>query len=104
MDDSKSPSAFIAATDMEASLSGHGSIHAEPPEEIKRDLSSRHINMIAIAGMIGTGLFLGSGKVLYIAGPAGALLAYTFMGLVTLGVSYTTGEITTFMPKCNGYA
>ncbi|KAI6778309.1 amino acid permease/ SLC12A domain-containing protein [Emericellopsis cladophorae] len=98
MEDPKSSSAFIAATDMEASLSGHGSIRAEPPEEIKRDLSSRHINMIAIAG-----LFLGSGKVLSIAGPAGALLAYTFMGLVTLGVSYTTGEITTFMPKTGGF-
>ena len=52
MDDSKCPSAFIAAIDMEASLGGHGSIRAEPPEQIKRDLSSRHINMIAIAGMI----------------------------------------------------
>ncbi|TDZ19841.1 Dicarboxylic amino acid permease [Colletotrichum orbiculare MAFF 240422] len=70
---------------------------------IKRDLSSRHINMIAIAGMIGTGLFLSSGSVIATAGPAGALLAYIVMGLATAGVSYTTGEITSFMPATGGF-
>ncbi|TDZ49727.1 Dicarboxylic amino acid permease [Colletotrichum trifolii] len=70
---------------------------------IKRDLSSRHINMIAIAGMIGTGLFLSSGSVIATAGPAGALLAYLVMGLATAGVSYTTGEITSFMPATGGF-
>ncbi|KAH8691464.1 amino acid permease/ SLC12A domain-containing protein [Talaromyces proteolyticus] len=72
-------------------------------EEIKRDLRSRHINMIAIAGMIGTGLFLNSGQVLAVAGPAGAFIAYTLMGFVTAGVSYTTGEITSFMPSTGGF-
>ncbi|KAL4805780.1 amino acid permease/ SLC12A domain-containing protein [Aspergillus unguis] len=72
-------------------------------EEIKRDLQSRHINMIAIAGMIGTGLFLSSGQVIAIAGPAGAFLAYIVMGLVTAGVAYTTGEITAFMPATGGF-
>ncbi|TEA11363.1 Dicarboxylic amino acid permease [Colletotrichum sidae] len=70
---------------------------------IKRDLSSRHINMIAIAGMIGTGLSLSSGSVIATAGPAGALLAYIVMGLATAGVSYTTGEITSFMPATGGF-
>ncbi|PTB35870.1 uncharacterized protein TrAFT101_010721 [Trichoderma asperellum] len=70
---------------------------------LKRDLSSRHINMIAIAGMIGTGLFLSSGQAIATAGPAGALLAYIVMGLVTAGVSYTTGEITAFMPGTGGF-
>ncbi|KAL3477037.1 amino acid permease/ SLC12A domain-containing protein [Aspergillus californicus] len=72
-------------------------------EEIKRDLQSRHINMIAIAGMIGTGLFLSSGQVIAIAGPAGAFLAYLVMGFVTAGVAYTTGEITAFMPSTGGF-
>ncbi|KAH0527037.1 hypothetical protein TsFJ059_002081 [Trichoderma semiorbis] len=70
---------------------------------LKRDLSSRHINMIAIAGMIGTGLFLGSGQAIATAGPAGALLAYIVMGFVTAGVAYTTGEITAFMPGTGGF-
>ncbi|KAL7908429.1 Aldehyde/histidinol dehydrogenase [Trichoderma velutinum] len=70
---------------------------------LRRDLSSRHINMIAIAGMIGTGLFLGSGQAIATAGPAGALLAYIVMGFVTAGVAYTTGEITAFMPGTGGF-
>ncbi|KXJ96214.1 amino acid permease/ SLC12A domain-containing protein [Microdochium bolleyi] len=99
----KDISTTTASPAMEGKLGDEASVRAEAPEQIKRDLGSRHINMIAIAGMIGTGLFLGSGKVLSIAGPAGALLAYTFMGFITLGVSYTTGEITTFMPRTGGF-
>ncbi|KAL4866515.1 hypothetical protein BDV12DRAFT_210439 [Aspergillus spectabilis] len=76
---------------------------AESDEEIKRDLQSRHINMIAIAGMIGTGLFLSSGQVIATAGPAGAFLAYILMGFVTAGVAYTTGEITAFIPSTGGF-
>ncbi|KAI9729304.1 MAG: hypothetical protein M1834_006975 [Cirrosporium novae-zelandiae] len=73
------------------------------PEQIKRILESRHINMIALAGMIGTGLFLSSGSAIAKAGPAGALLGYIFMGLITAGISYTTGEISTFMPVTGGF-
>jgi amino acid transporter len=51
----------------------------------------------------GTGLFLSSGQVIAIAGPAGAFMAYIIMGLVTAGVSYTTGEITAFMPVTGGF-
>ncbi|KAI1853953.1 hypothetical protein JX266_001094 [Neoarthrinium moseri] len=80
-----------------------GSARVAGSEEIKRDLQSRHINMIVIAGMIGTGLFLSSGAAIATAGPAGALLAYIVMGFVTAGVSYTTGEITAFMPATGGF-
>ncbi|KAK2002620.1 amino acid permease [Colletotrichum falcatum] len=80
-----------------------GTATRDEAEGIKRDLQSRHINMIAIAGMIGTGLFLSSGSTIVTAGPAGALLAYIVMGLVTAGVSYTTGEITSFMPSTGGF-
>jgi amino acid transporter len=51
----------------------------------------------------GTGLFLSSGQAIATAGPAGALLAYVVMGFVTAGVSYTTGEITAFMPGTGGF-
>jgi len=72
-------------------------------QQLKRNMGARHINMIAIAGMIGTGLFLSSGKTIAKAGPVGALLAYIFMGFITAGVSYTTGEITAFMPVTGGF-
>jgi amino acid transporter len=51
----------------------------------------------------GTGLFLGSGQVIATVGPAGALLAYIFMGFVMAGVAYTTGEISAFMPDTGGF-
>ncbi|RDW72664.1 uncharacterized protein DSM5745_07836 [Aspergillus mulundensis] len=89
-----------AETDLETYAVQNGDVEVE---QIKRDLQSRHINMIAIAGMIGTGLFLSSGQVISIAGPAGAFLAYITMGLVTAGVAYTTGEITAFMPHTGGF-
>ncbi|KAF4634300.1 hypothetical protein G7Y89_g3808 [Cudoniella acicularis] len=87
-------------------------------EELKRDLGARHINMIAISGIIGTGLFLSSGSTIAMAGPAGAWLAYIFTDFVTAGISvscqklsrigltfykYTTGEITAFMPVTGGF-
>ncbi|KAK8065782.1 hypothetical protein PG997_012529 [Apiospora hydei] len=101
--DGKHTASFNAAPDMEDSSTGDGVTRARETEQIKRDLESRHINMIAIAGMIGTGLFLSSGTVIATAGPAGALLAYIVMGIGTAGVSYTTGEITAFMPCTGGF-
>lgn len=71
--------------------------------QLKRDLASRHINMIAIAGMIGTGLFLGSGRTIAIAGPVGALLAYILVGIAAAGISFTTGEITSFSTNTGGF-
>ncbi|KAF5559057.1 amino acid permease [Fusarium mexicanum] len=91
----------IVCSDMPADVEmGSGSTEVSG---LKRELGSRHINMIAVAGMIGTGLFLSSGQVIATAGPVGALLAYTLMGFVTAGVAYTTGEITAFMPSTGGF-
>ncbi|KNG44681.1 amino acid permease [Stemphylium lycopersici] len=71
--------------------------------EVKRDLERRHINMIAIAGMIGTGLFLASGQAIATAGPAGALLGYLCMGLIACGVALSAGEMSAFMPVTGGF-
>lgn len=51
----------------------------------------------------GTGLFLGSGQTIAVAGPVGALLAYILMGLAAAGVSYTTGEVTAFSINTGGF-
>lgn len=45
-------------------------------------MQQRHVQMIALAGTLGTGLFLGSGKAIAHAGPAGALIAYSLIGSV----------------------
>ncbi|KPM42690.1 Proline-specific permease [Neonectria ditissima] len=100
-DDKRAPAASVLAEDTEMCADSQSvAVHSD---ELKRDLGSRHINMIAIAGMIGTGLFLSSGQVIATAGPVGALLAYLVMGFVTAGVAYTTGEITAFMPHTGGF-
>jgi amino acid transporter len=48
---------------------------------IRRDLPPRVVSMIAIAGTIGTGLFLSSGAALTTGGPVGAWIGYTAMGM-----------------------
>lgn len=50
--------------------------------EVKRDLKSRHLQMIAIGGTIGTGIFLSSGGSVAGAGPLGALISYTIVGML----------------------
>jgi hypothetical protein len=45
-------------------------------------MEQRHMQMIALAGTLGTGLFLGSGKAIAHGGPAGALIAYAHVGTI----------------------
>ena len=49
---------------------------------VQRNLKPRHISMIAIGGCIGTGLFMTSGGAIREAGPGGALLAFTIIGIM----------------------
>ncbi|KDQ19092.1 hypothetical protein BOTBODRAFT_103181 [Botryobasidium botryosum FD-172 SS1] len=67
-------------------------------DQVQRRLKQRHVQMIAIAGTIGTGLFLGSGKALQRAGPLGALLAYIFIGSIAYATLCSVGEMTSFAP------
>lgn len=65
---------------------------------VQRRLTQRHVQMIAIAGTIGTGLFLGSGEAIERAGPLGALLAYMFIGSIAYATLISVGEMTAFAP------
>ncbi|CCM02644.1 uncharacterized protein FIBRA_04748 [Fibroporia radiculosa] len=67
-------------------------------DRVQRRLKQRHVQMIAIAGTLGTGLFLGSGHALQGAGPAGALIAYALVGSVTYATLCSLGEMTSFAP------
>ncbi|KLO14340.1 general amino acid permease 1 [Schizopora paradoxa] len=72
-------------------------------DQVQRRLKQRHVQMIAIAGTLGTGLFLGSGKALSTAGPLGALLAYALVGSVAYASLCSVGEMTAHAPISGTY-
>ncbi|KKE77621.1 amino acid permease [Bacilli bacterium] len=59
---------------------------------LKKDLASRHVQLIAIGGTIGTGLFLGSGKAIQLAGPS-IIFAYLIVGMALFFVMRALGEL-----------
>lgn len=66
--------------------------------KLKRSLKSRHMNMIALGGSIGTGLFVAGGEVVSTAGPGGALVAYGFIGIMVYFLMTSLGEMSTYLP------
>lgn len=64
----------------------------EHPDHLKRSLSNRHLQLIAIGGAIGTGLFMGSGKTISLAGPS-ILLVYLIIGIMLFFVMRAMGEL-----------
>ncbi|EPK5746040.1 amino acid permease [Acinetobacter baumannii] len=73
------------------------------PEKLQRKLGARHLNMIAIGGSIGTGLFLASGSTIANAGPGGALLAYSLIGIMIYFLMTSLGELATHTPTSGAF-
>lgn len=71
--------------------------------DLDRGLHQRHISLIALAGAIGTGLFLGLGSSIQTAGPLGALFAYATIGLVVCAVQFALGEVTALLPVTGSF-
>ncbi len=82
-------------TDLDTSASS-GSSHASSlnAEQVgyKQSLGRRHVQMIAIGGAIGTGLFLGSASRLHNVGPA-LLFSYAFVGVIAYFLMRALGEL-----------
>ena len=64
----------------------------------RRNIKSRHAQMIAIGGTLGTALFVGSGQVLAIGGPAFLLLSYAIASGFVYGVTTAIMEVGTYLP------
>ena len=61
-------------------------------DHLQRSLSNRHIQLIAIGGAIGTGLFMGSGKTISLAGPS-IIFVYMIIGFMLFFVMRAMGEL-----------
>ncbi|MFD5709282.1 amino acid permease [Streptomyces pharetrae] len=72
-------------------------------EGYERGLGSRQIQMIAIGGAIGTGLFLGAGKGISKAGPS-LILAYAVAGLVIFFIMRALGELLMYRPVSGSFS
>jgi L-asparagine transporter-like permease len=77
-----------------------GALHGE---ELERGLEERHIQLMAIGGAIGVGLFLGSATAIKMAGPA-LLLAYAGGGFILYIIMRALGEIATEHPIAGSFA
>ncbi|MEW6973888.1 amino acid permease [Trueperella pyogenes] len=75
----------------------------QPNDRLHRGLRARHLNMIAIGGAIGTGLFVASGATISQAGPGGALLAYTLIGAMVFFLMQSLGEMATYSPVAGSF-
>jgi len=71
--------------------------------ELRRQLTTRHISMIALGGTLGTGIFLTSGSALYIAGPVGAIFAYLIMGIMVYFLMNSLCEMSAYKPVSGSF-
>jgi GABA permease len=74
-----------------------------PPVELKKGLKQRHLTMIAMGGVIGAGLFVGSGTVISEAGPS-AFLSYAITGVLIILVMRMLGEMATANPSTGSFS
>lgn len=75
----------------------------EDPQELRRGLKERHIQLIAIGGSIGVGLFLGSSTAIQAAGPS-LLVSYFIGGIVVFGLLRALGELAVALPVAGSFS
>ncbi|WP_250318111.1 amino acid permease [Pedobacter sp. B4-66] len=78
---------------------------SEKPEEqkLKRGLQNRHIQLIALGGAIGTGLFLGIGPAAVLAGPS-VILGYAVAGIIAFFIMRQLGEMVVEEPVSGSFS
>ncbi len=74
----------------------------EHEEGLKRQLSARQMAMVAVGGSIGTGLLLGSGEAIRIAGPA-VILTFILGGAIMWAVTVALGEMASLHPAAGSF-
>ncbi|MEV3928169.1 amino acid permease [Streptomyces sp. NPDC049944] len=92
----------------QTTLAGPGQQPGEPgkpdsPDGLQAGLKNRHLSMIAIGGVIGAGLFVGSGAGIAAAGPA-ILLSYALVGAMVVLVMRMLGEMAVARPSSGSFS
>ncbi|KAK9779062.1 putative Amino acid permease [Seiridium cardinale] len=77
--------------DEEVGIAKHG-------DALHKDLKSRHMQMIAIGGAIGAGLFISSGSALANGGPASLVICYLIVGIMLLFTMHALAEMAVLYP------
>ncbi|MFF9348367.1 amino acid permease [Streptomyces sp. NPDC014734] len=80
-----------------------GADPAQSAEGLRAGLKNRHLSMIAIGGVIGAGLFVGSGAGIAAAGPA-ILLSYALVGMMVVLVMRMLGEMAAARPSSGSFS
>ncbi|WP_140938853.1 amino acid permease [Sphingobacterium lumbrici] len=78
-------------------------VEKDENKQLKRGLSNRHIQLIALGGAIGTGLFLGIGKAAVLAGPS-VILGYAISGVIAFFIMRQLGEMVVEEPVSGSFS
>ncbi|KAL4808455.1 amino acid permease-domain-containing protein [Aspergillus unguis] len=103
----RDPNAQVTAVASFSASKGYDIEHATAKaatSPLQRSLTGRHLQMIAIGGSIGTGLFVGSGRVLATGGPASLLIAYALIGCMLYCTVHALGEMAVLFPVAGSFA
>lgn len=71
--------------------------------QLKRSMKRRHLFMLSLGGVIGTGLFLNAGFTIHQAGAGGSLIGYLFGGIILYLVMVCLGELAVYMPVTGSF-
>ncbi|GAA6063057.1 hypothetical protein JCM10212_003002 [Sporobolomyces blumeae] len=85
-------------TGVEAKIYQYEGVDGNTAGQVQRKLKARHLQMIALGGTIGTGLFVGAGESLANAGTVGCWLGYVIMAGIVWTMMSCLGEMTTMFP------
>ncbi|OCG77622.1 amino acid transporter [Gilliamella sp. Nev6-6] len=78
-------------------------VNASNENQFKRTMKTRHLIMLSLGGVIGTGLFFNTGYIIATAGAIGTIIAYLIGALVVYLVMLCLGELAVAMPETGAF-
>ncbi|GME69508.1 unnamed protein product [[Candida] boidinii] len=82
---------------------GDESSNFDPVTGVKRGLKTRHLTLLALAGIIGPGSISGISNSLRMGGPSALFINYCFIGSIAFAVMQSVGELSTLYPSGSGF-